>query len=109
MNRKGRKVEERRCLECGEVFKTYHGSSRKLCGKKECVLARRRGIYGSSARNQIRDYSPGSFALERDPFVFSGMNTGCSYRSWLRPELLPFDWWAGGVWVMRGDDDAEGD
>jgi hypothetical protein len=108
--RVGVELETRSCPICPESFECRVTSSRVTCGKKDCVekwtkicrlrAESRRKSYG---KNKGDDGSRGNYSLETDPFLFSGMSTGCpGIRTWLCPEMMPFGYHdVGAVCVAR--------
>jgi hypothetical protein len=103
----GVQLETRQCPVCQVMFTCNSTSAMVTCGKRSCIdawglacrklsMAKRRA---SQPSQPDKPPARGPFALERDPFVFS-MTTGSpGVRTWLCPEMLPFDYHAGAVCV----------
>jgi hypothetical protein len=106
--RVGEELETRVCPVCHVEFTVPETSSNVVCGRRTCVdtwarVCRKRADAKRAAaappKPPVTPSTIGPFGLERDPFVFS-MSTGCpGFKSWLCPEMLPFDYQAGAVCV----------
>lgn len=104
---KGIEMDTRQCPVCQGLFGCPSTSAMVTCGRRPCVdtwaVACRK--YSNAKRRETLKSSPqppqkpGAYSLECDPFLFS-MSTGCpGVRTWLCPEMLPFDYQAGAVCV----------
>jgi hypothetical protein len=105
--RVGLELETRRCPICQTDFQVRVTSNDVTCSKRACVdawsiVCRKRAEARRKHKQKEESASRmGGYGLDRDPFLFS-MTTGCAgVRTWLCPEMLPFDYHAGAVRLGR--------